>query len=87
MLARPLVAGFDRDFRVSFLTLIRLVAPDGAYTSDAVLALLAFAAARLVALAGHIALRLLLRAAFRGVGLFSIRHDKNSANSVYADHL
>jgi hypothetical protein len=86
VLARPFVAGFDRDFRVSFFALVRLVAPDGAYISDAVLALLAFAATGRVALAGKITLRLLFHAAFRGLGLFSIRHDKNSASSVFADH-
>jgi hypothetical protein len=51
-----------------------------------VLALLAFAAAGRVALAGKIALRLLVRAAFRGLGWFSIRHDKDSAGSVFAYH-
>jgi hypothetical protein len=86
MLARPFVAGLDRDFRVSFFALVRLVAPDRAHVSDAVLALLAFAAAGRVTLAGNIALRLLVHAAFRGLGLFSIRHDKNSAGSVFADH-
>jgi hypothetical protein len=51
-----------------------------------VLALLAFAAAGWVALAGKIALRLLVHTAFRGLRLFSIRHDKDSAGSVFADH-
>lgn len=87
VLARPLVSGLDRDFRVSFFALVRLVASDRAHVSDAVLALLAFAAARRVTLAGNIALRLLIHAAFRGLGLFSIRHDKkDSADSVFADH-
>jgi hypothetical protein len=70
------VSGLDRDFRVPFLALVRLVAPDRAYVSDAVLALLAFAAAGRMTLAGNIALRLLVHAAFRGLGLFSIRDDK-----------
>jgi hypothetical protein len=52
VLARPLVAGFDRDFRVPFFALVRLVAPDRAYVSDTVLAILAFAAAGRVTLAG-----------------------------------
>jgi hypothetical protein len=86
VLAGPLVAGFDRDFRVPFFALVRLVAPDRAYISDAVLGLLAFAAAGRVTLAGHIALQLLVHAAFRGLGLFSIRHNKDSAGSVFADH-
>jgi hypothetical protein len=62
--------------------LVRRVAPDRAHVSDAVLALLAFAAAGWVALADNITLRLLVHAAFRGLGLFSIRHDKDSAGSV-----
>jgi hypothetical protein len=87
VLARILVSGFDRNFRVSFFALVRLVAPDRAHVSDAVLALLAFAAAGRVGLAGDIALRLLVHAPFGGLGLFSIRHDEDSADSVFADHL
>jgi hypothetical protein len=85
VLARILVSGFDRNFRVSFFALVRLVAPDRAHVSDAVLALLAFAAARRVGLASDIALRLLVHTALRGLGLFSIRHDKGSAGSIFAD--
>src|SRR5438045_4760026 len=76
VLTRSFVPGLDRDFRVPFFALVRLVAPDRAHVSDAVLALLAFAAAGRVTLAGNIALRLLVHTAFRGLGLFSIRHDK-----------
>jgi hypothetical protein len=54
--------------------------------SDAVLVLLAFAPTGRVAPAGNFALRLLVHAAFRGLGLFSIRHDKDSAGSIFADH-
>jgi hypothetical protein len=50
------------------------------------LTLRALAAAGRVALAGKITLRLLVHAAFRGLGLFSICHDKDSASSVFADH-
>jgi hypothetical protein len=85
VLAGPLISGLDRDFRVPFFALVRLVAPDRAYVSDAVLELLAFAAAGRVALPGDISLRLLVYAAFRGLGLFSTRHDKDSAGSVFAD--
>ena len=45
------MAGLDRDFRVHFLALVGLVAPDRAHVSDAVLALLPFAAAGRVTLA------------------------------------
>jgi hypothetical protein len=85
VLARPFVSGLDCDFRVSFFALVRLVAPDRAHVSDAVLALFAFAAAGRVGLAGDVALRLLVHTAFRGLGLFSIRHDKDSAGSIFAD--
>jgi hypothetical protein len=37
-------------------------------------------------LAGDIELQLLVHAAFGGLGLFSIRHDKDSAGSIFADH-
>jgi hypothetical protein len=87
VLARILVSGLNRDFRVSFFALVRLVAPDRAHVSHAVLALLAFAAACRVGLAGDILLRLLVHAPFGGLGLFSIRHDEDSADSVSADHL
>jgi hypothetical protein len=49
--------------------------------SNAVLTLLAFAAAGRVALAGDVVPQLLVLAAFRGLSLFSIRHDKDSAGS------
>jgi hypothetical protein len=38
------------------------------------------------ALADDVVLQLLVHAAFRGLSLFSIRHDKDSAGSVFADH-
>jgi len=55
VLARPLMSGLDRNFRVPFFALVRHVAPDRAYVSDAVLPLVAFAAAR--PSAGKVALR------------------------------
>jgi len=76
------MSGLDRDFRVPFFALVRHVAADGANVSDAVLALLALAAAR--PSAGDIALRFFVHPAFRGMGLLSIRHDKDSASLVFA---
>jgi hypothetical protein len=64
-------SGLDRDFRVPFFALVRFVAPDRADLSDAVGALLAFAAARPSA-----AIALQFLGALRSVGLLSICHDQ-----------
>jgi hypothetical protein len=77
-----LASGLDRDLRIPFLAPVRHVAADRAYVSNTVIALFAFAAAR--PRAAGIVLRLLVHLAFRGVGLFSIRHAEGSGGSVFS---
>jgi hypothetical protein len=81
------MASLDRDFCVPFLVLVWQVATDRASALDAVVVLLASATAGLGAPAGDIAMRLLVRPAFRGMGLFSIGHNKGPLNrSAFASH-